>query len=312
MELLLSRHARKLLTAHSLRDLGRFSAHLDFPLPPWLTREGQRAAKVEDFPFSLQQLHREFQWPLPLSPPTPHHQSNNKGDSSPTISNGSLFSPASTIRDHTPTVRDHTPKDTTTPTRYVGSEGDDSGELVEESMGGSAIRRPHRPPNLDLSPSKTGETEQQHNVTLEPTAPMNSVGNEQEFDPAQSSTPTRAASGSISERISLIMKKQSCMCVCACGLICVCMHALIGVCVCVCVCTASLDLNVENSSLGDILEESDWELNSEVTTTTGAAGMLTRGSPRAEKEIRYVPTLSRYGSPYHFVRPGGPPLQVLC
>ena len=203
MELLLSRHARKLLTAHSLRDLGRFSAHLDFPLSPWLSREGQRAARVEDFPFSLQQLHREFQWPLPLAPPTSCHHGTNP--SSPTASSASLFSPASTIREHTP-------KDTATPPGHMGTPGSE-GECAEsasgETLGGSAIRRAHRPPNLDLSPSKAGEPEQQHNVTLEPTAPAVSSANDQDFDPTHSSTPTRH-SGSVSERVSLVMKKQTC------------------------------------------------------------------------------------------------------
>ena len=39
IELILSRHARKLLTARSLRDLGKFSAHLDFSLSSWLAKE---------------------------------------------------------------------------------------------------------------------------------------------------------------------------------------------------------------------------------------------------------------------------------
>ena len=189
MELLLSRHARKLLMSHSLRDLGRFSAHLDFPLSPWLMREGQRAAKVEDFPFSLQQLHREFQWPLP--PPCSH---GNKD--SPT-SSSSLFSPASTIRDHTP-------KCMTTP---IGCETGDVEDAdlapASESPEGSAIRRPHRPPNLNLSPPRELE---QHNVTLEPTKT-----NDTDFDPTRSSTPTKH-SGSVSEKVSLVMRNNPCKC----------------------------------------------------------------------------------------------------
>ena len=39
MELILSRHARKLLMARCLRDLGRFAAHLDFNLQGWMVRE---------------------------------------------------------------------------------------------------------------------------------------------------------------------------------------------------------------------------------------------------------------------------------
>ena len=39
IELILNRHARKLLTSRSLRELGKFSAHLDFNLSGWLARE---------------------------------------------------------------------------------------------------------------------------------------------------------------------------------------------------------------------------------------------------------------------------------
>ena len=39
--------------------------------------------------------------------------------------------------------------------------------------------------------------------------------------------------------------------------------------------------------MGDILEESDWDFNSEVAVATGVGGILLRGSSRAEKEIRY-------------------------
>jgi hypothetical protein len=36
IDMILARHARKLLTAGSLTDLGRFCAHLDFHLVTWL------------------------------------------------------------------------------------------------------------------------------------------------------------------------------------------------------------------------------------------------------------------------------------
>ena len=39
IELILSRHARKLLTATCLRDLGKFAAHLDFNLEKWFMKE---------------------------------------------------------------------------------------------------------------------------------------------------------------------------------------------------------------------------------------------------------------------------------
>lgn len=38
-DLILARHARKLLSSFRLRDLGRFSAHLDFDLTSWFIKE---------------------------------------------------------------------------------------------------------------------------------------------------------------------------------------------------------------------------------------------------------------------------------
>ena len=53
--------------------------------------------------------------------------------------------------------------------------------------------------------------------------------------------------------------------------------------------TASQDLNAENSSLGDILEESDWDVNSDVAMATeGRGGALMKRSLQSEKEIRYI------------------------
>lgn len=39
IELILSRHARKLLTSNCLYDLGLFAAHLDFDLQQWMAKE---------------------------------------------------------------------------------------------------------------------------------------------------------------------------------------------------------------------------------------------------------------------------------
>jgi hypothetical protein len=40
IDVILSRHARKLLSAHRLRDLGQFSANLDdYQLVAWLRKE---------------------------------------------------------------------------------------------------------------------------------------------------------------------------------------------------------------------------------------------------------------------------------
>ena len=51
-------------------------------------------------------------------------------------------------------------------------------------------------------------------------------------------------------------------------------------------CTASVDLQVDASSLGDILEEADWDLGTEVPMTTTPVGI--KGPAQAEKEIRCV------------------------
>ena len=39
IELILSRHARKLLSNKCLKDLGLFAAHLEFNLSQWMSRE---------------------------------------------------------------------------------------------------------------------------------------------------------------------------------------------------------------------------------------------------------------------------------
>nr|XP_050023720.1 guanine nucleotide exchange factor subunit RIC1-like [Dermacentor andersoni] len=70
MEVILTRHARKLLGAGQLRKLGSFAAHLDFPLQSFLEKERLRAAKVEDFVAALKAVHADFEWPMPVSPVT--------------------------------------------------------------------------------------------------------------------------------------------------------------------------------------------------------------------------------------------------
>ena len=62
---------------------------------------------------------------------------------------------------------------------------------------------------------------------------------------------------------------------------------------------ASQDLNVENSSLGDILEETEWDINSDVTIATdGRCGTSGKRSLQAEKEIRYIHINDSGLSPY--------------
>ena len=54
--------------------------------------------------------------------------------------------------------------------------------------------------------------------------------------------------------------------------------------------SASQDLNAEESSLGDVLEEeTEWDVNSDVTIATDVrGGSLTKRSLQTEKEIRYI------------------------
>ncbi|XP_077981374.1 guanine nucleotide exchange factor subunit RIC1-like [Glandiceps talaboti] len=66
LDTILCRHARKLLSAARVKDLGMFSAHLDFGLVGWLRKERLRAAKVDDPIEALKKLHQDFMWPLPV------------------------------------------------------------------------------------------------------------------------------------------------------------------------------------------------------------------------------------------------------
>ncbi len=215
MELILSRHARKLIMVHSVRDLGRFSAHLDFPLHAWLVRERERAARIEDFPHSLRQLHVEFQWPFPRAFGGNSSLSTDNDDEDDQLD---TFSPRS---DHTTrtvsTLADHTEEAATVDNSTLTHDEShpiETSKLEEQELSSSLkFKRGHRPPNLDLSPSKTGDHEQ-HHVTLEPSGGEGetslvvgegAVG----IEHALSSTPTKR-SGSVSEKVSLIMKQNHC------------------------------------------------------------------------------------------------------
>ena len=236
IELILCRHARKLLTARCLRDLGKFAAHLDFNLQMWFARERcvcvswwlsliffscgtcygdvclyfcrLRAAKVDDFVSTIREMHKEFKWPFPLY--NAKEQSN-------------LFSPSSTLQSHTPQELD-TPTSETTPihttptSRLLPDETStkESPHDDETSSLTSSLKRTNRPPDLDLTPAQN----QLHNVILEPTQKSGEASiasdnsrllpiAQDEFDPTRSSTPTRH-SGSISERVSLVLKQNPC------------------------------------------------------------------------------------------------------
>lgn len=65
IEVILQRHARRLLQEKKLEALGYMSAALDFHLVGWLVREKDRAARIEDFVATLKQLHDDLDWPKP-------------------------------------------------------------------------------------------------------------------------------------------------------------------------------------------------------------------------------------------------------
>ncbi|XP_015704458.1 RAB6A-GEF complex partner protein 1 isoform X3 [Coturnix japonica] len=68
IDMMLWRHARRLLEEIKLKDLGCFAAQLGFELIGWLCKERARAARVEDFVSALKKLHKDFLWPLPVMP----------------------------------------------------------------------------------------------------------------------------------------------------------------------------------------------------------------------------------------------------
>lgn len=68
IDMMLWRHARRLLEDVRLKDLGCFAAQLGFELISWLCKERTRAARVDNFVVALKRLHKDFLWPLPIIP----------------------------------------------------------------------------------------------------------------------------------------------------------------------------------------------------------------------------------------------------
>ncbi|XP_047001163.1 guanine nucleotide exchange factor subunit Rich [Schistocerca americana] len=82
IDVILQRHARRLLSARQLADLGHFAAHLDFHLVTWLAKERDRVARVEDFVAALKQLHNDFSWPYPaLTQPVSYYLQRSMSNS---------------------------------------------------------------------------------------------------------------------------------------------------------------------------------------------------------------------------------------
>ncbi|TPX31029.1 hypothetical protein SmJEL517_g05541 [Synchytrium microbalum] len=65
IEILISKHARKLMAKQRVRALGRFASQLSFPLIKWLKRERNRSAMFDDWHGALMSLHEQFERPLP-------------------------------------------------------------------------------------------------------------------------------------------------------------------------------------------------------------------------------------------------------
>ena len=79
----------------------------------------QRAARVEDFPQALVELHRQFNWPFPATSP----------NTTPIVMTAS-FSYVHEMKPHLPTQKS---------------------KENSPSLSGGEINRPNRPPDLDLS-----------------------------------------------------------------------------------------------------------------------------------------------------------------
>ena len=66
IDVILARHARKLLTAGHLTQLGVFFAQFpDFQAVSWLRKEKDRAGQIQDFVWAVRKIHEEFLWPWP-------------------------------------------------------------------------------------------------------------------------------------------------------------------------------------------------------------------------------------------------------
>ena len=81
LDVILQRHARRLLSSGRLRDLGFLTAHFDCPLVAWLSRERSRAARIDDFVSALRRSHADFHWPFPSLPDGYRRHSNQSGRS---------------------------------------------------------------------------------------------------------------------------------------------------------------------------------------------------------------------------------------
>ena len=101
-----------------------------------------------------------------------------------------------------------------TPTE--ATHGGEMGKTLENSYADeltSSLKRANRPPDLDLSPGRESsvpvELANQKLVGVPAVELLRGQTGRADFDPGRSSTPTKH-SGSISERVSLVYKKNAC------------------------------------------------------------------------------------------------------
>lgn len=140
-------------------------------------------------------MHTEFQWPLPA------------------FDDSHTFSPASTIRGQSPTPCSSTP-DTPTQSHDITlvTEERPVESSNENDSSFSSLKRANRPPDLDLTPAHAvAILRTSHGKSTEDALKGNPLTHGQtNFDPTQSSTPSKRSTSSQSERVSLVMKPYSC------------------------------------------------------------------------------------------------------
>ncbi|XP_019849671.1 PREDICTED: RAB6A-GEF complex partner protein 1-like isoform X2 [Amphimedon queenslandica] len=139
IELILCRHARKLLTTASLSDLGLFAAHLEFDIPQWMAKERHRAACIDSYVQVLCDLHKQFHWPFPPSS---------------TLTTPSSIATPSGLGSNTryyPVVSD--PKQI-----RVTPDREDNPDSSLESSSRLGLKRSNRPPDLNI-PGTNGKVE---------------------------------------------------------------------------------------------------------------------------------------------------------
>lgn len=65
IDILVSRHARRLMQSHRIRSIGSMARAVQFPLIEWLRKERNRTAAISDLPSAFRQLHHQFGWQFP-------------------------------------------------------------------------------------------------------------------------------------------------------------------------------------------------------------------------------------------------------